>query len=586
MAKTGKPRHPLHVLRVIVQLAFLGLFLALLAMTMRGVLLPGRPWLAHLFLISDPLALAAAIAAGTVSGALLAGLAVLVLSLILPRAYCGWVCPLGTTMDIADRLLFRRRDRSKSQTPRLRQAKYGLLAALLVLAAMGHNLFGWVDPISIATRAYALALHPMADRAAKAGLVAAEEAGAPAAAHAYDWARRHRLLLEDADLKEDAKWYGYRWGGAFLAILLGIVLVQAYQKRFWCRNLCPLGALLGLVGSASPLRPRVSRECISCNRCREGCKTGAFEPRAGEKTYRGVVQECISCYACERAFCPVGAIHIGWGRPRTGPVRGVLPGRRAFLASAAAGAVAGPALALDLATRRKEESNPMLRPPGALRPDEQFQAACIRCGACMRACPKNALHPAGLENGLAGLWASTFVFNIGHCEYFCAVTREEVESGAAGRRPANLCGIVCPTGAIAALTQDEKAKWKIGTAEFDKDRCLPWARGESCLTCEEQCPLPEKAISHQMADVPNPDWLKMSDAARNRFEQLQAKRAAGGLSPEEEKELAAMPPRTRRLALPYVLRDRCTGCGVCENVCPVEGPSGVRVQRLLTRDIR
>jgi NAD-dependent dihydropyrimidine dehydrogenase PreA subunit len=187
---------------------------------------------------------------------------------------------------------------------------------------------------------------------------------------------------------------------------------------------------------------------------------------------------------------------------------------------------------------------------------------------------------------VAGLWASTFVFNIGHCEYFCAVTREEVERGTAADRPANLCGIVCPTGAIAAITQEEKVKWKIGTAEFDKSRCLPWARGEACLTCEEQCPLPEKAISHQTAEVANGEWLKLSDAARNRCEHLEAKRAAGGLSPQEEQELAAMPPRTRRLALPYVLRDRCIGCGVCENVCPVEGPSGVRVQRLQTRDIR
>jgi formate hydrogenlyase subunit 6/NADH:ubiquinone oxidoreductase subunit I len=42
----------------------------------------------------------------------------------------------------------------------------------------------------------------------------------------------------------------------------------------------------------------------------------------------------------------------------------------------------------------------------------------------------------------------------------------------------------------------------------------------------------------------------------------------------------------RRLALPFTIRDRCIGCGTCENVCPVDGPSGIRVQRLLSKDTR
>ena len=49
-------------------------------------------------------------------------------------------------------------------------------------------------------------------------------------------------------------------------------------------------------------------------------------------------------------------------------------------------------------------------------------------------------------------------------------------SGAAPAGHVNLCGIVCPTEAIRKLTHPEKVQWKIGTAEFDKNRCLPWAR--------------------------------------------------------------------------------------------------------------
>lgn len=195
--------------------------------------------------------------------------------------------------------------------------KYALLLALLVLAPFGLGVFGWFDPICIATRSYGVAVYPMVDHAAKTGLIAAENAGVGPAGDIYDWARRHRLLILDSDFKEGGYGIAYRWAWVFAALLLAIVLAQAYQKRFWCRNLCPLGAMLGLIGSASPLRPRVGDACVACGRCRERCKTGAFQPAGGEKAerYRAVAQECILCYACEREFCPVDAIHIGPGSP-------------------------------------------------------------------------------------------------------------------------------------------------------------------------------------------------------------------------------------------------------------------------------
>jgi len=585
MAKRKSRRHQLHALRIVSQLVFLGLFIGLLVATALGTAVTARPWLAQLFLITDPLLLVGTTLAGAFSAALLAALAVLGFSFFFPRAYCGWICPLGTSMDIVDKVLFRKRKRTREAAPALRQVKYGLLVVLLVTAVFGLGVFGWFDPICIATRSFAVVVYPIADWAAKTGLVAAEKAGVGPAADVYDWASGAGLFIRDANFKEGSTGIGYLWLAVFAAVLLGIWLAQAYQKRFWCRNLCPLGAMLGLVGSASPFRPRVSDACIACGACRDGCKVGAFQPAADGERYRNLVQEFIVCYACEREFCPVDAIHIGVGRPApVRPAPRVVPGRRAFLGSAAATVVVAPAMILDQRTREKNETNPKVRPPGALRPDTDFLAVCVRCGACMRVCPTNALHPSGIENGVAGLWTPTFVFNIGYCEYYCGVSAEDVQAGRLDST-ANLCGKVCPTGAIRPLTHSEKVAHKIGTAVFNHTRCLPWARGEECLTCEEQCPLPDKAISHRTEDVANLDWLALPESQRNRYEDLQARLADDTLSAAEQQELESMPPKSRLLARPYVLRDRCIGCGTCENVCPLDGPSGVRVERLQTREI-
>jgi len=326
MAKRTNRRHVLHLLRIVSQLVFLGVFVGLLVATALGTPVARHPWLAQIFLITDPLILLGMALSGAFSAALLAALVVVALSLLFPRAYCGWICPLGTSMDIVDKVLFRRLKRTRSAAPHLRQVKYGLLAAVLVTALFGLGVFGWVDPLCIATRSVAVVVYPIADWAAKAGLVAAEERGVGAAAHLYDWAADAGLFIRDANFKEGSPGIAYLWLFTFTAVLLGIWLSQAYQKRLWCRNLCPLGALMGLLGSASPLRPRVGNACVACGACREGCKMGAFQPTDDGGRYRVLVQECIFCYACEREFCrsvpPRGCCRAGgrfWAPPPRAP---------------------------------------------------------------------------------------------------------------------------------------------------------------------------------------------------------------------------------------------------------------------------
>jgi len=124
-----------------------------------------------------------------------------------------------------------------------------------------------------------------------------------------------------------------------------------------------------------------------------------------------------------------------------------------------------------------------IRPPGALE-EKEFLARCLKCGACMKVCPTGGLQPALSEAGLEGLWTPILVPRLGCCEQNCVA-----------------CGHVCPTGAIGQLKIAEKIGLppykehiRIGTAAFDRSRCLPWAYDVDCIVCEEVCPTSPKAV--------------------------------------------------------------------------------------------
>ena len=105
----------------------------------------------------------------------------------------------------------------------------------------------------------------------------------------------------------------------------------------------------------------------------------------------------------------------------------------------------------------------------------------------------------------------------------------------------NLCGQVCPTGAIAPLSLEEKKTVKMGLAVFDKNRCLPHAYGRDCIICEEHCPLPKKAIFFVEQEV---------------------------TLPSGEKTVVKQP---------QVDPDLCTGCGICEWSCVFKDKAAINV---------
>ena len=108
-------------------------------------------------------------------------------------------------------------------------------------------------------------------------------------------------------------------------------------------------------------------------------------------------------------------------------------------------------------------------PPGSV-PEPQFLTLCIRCGECFRACPNDALQPLGFAQGLEGLWTPHLVADWSGCETSC-----------------NNCGQVCPTGAIRALTLDEKRTTRMGLAVVNQETCLPYSQREACQLCVDEC---------------------------------------------------------------------------------------------------
>ena len=88
-------------------------------------------------------------------------LILLLSSLVFGRAWCGWLCPLGTILD-----LFRfSKNKNRKQPPEnLRKLKYGLLIVILLSAIFGNLTLLFFDPLTIFVRATTLTILPVLDK--------------------------------------------------------------------------------------------------------------------------------------------------------------------------------------------------------------------------------------------------------------------------------------------------------------------------------------------------------------------------------------------------------------------------------------
>ncbi|MEZ5840942.1 MAG: ferredoxin-type protein NapG [Hyphomicrobiales bacterium] len=154
-----------------------------------------------------------------------------------------------------------------------------------------------------------------------------------------------------------------------------------------------------------------------------------------------------------------------------------------------------------------------IRPPGAL-PEDEFLAACVRCGLCVRDCPYGILKLADLGDDVA-TGTPYFTARSGPCE-MC----EDIP-----------CVPVCPTGALdPGLDNINKAKMGLAVV-VDQESCIAF-QGLRCEVCFNICPIRGSAIK-----------LEYSSNKRS------GKHA---------------------LFVPVVYSHSCTGCGLCERACILE----------------
>ncbi len=463
-------------------------------------------WLpADIYLRLDPLLGLSAILAGKeIIGRALWSLIIVGTTLTIGRFFCGYVCPMGAVIDLSHYLLWRRKKISplKSEA-NFRKIKFFLLFIFLIAALAGVPLSYFMDPLPLLTRFYTFILYPLVITLINLFLDFMRPIF-----HALGW-----ISLSHQHYSQPV----YYMAIVTFLILAGIITLSRLTIRFWCRYLCPLGALLSFISPLGLWKRRVSQECNECLKCQKACPMGAVE----ENPKRIHLAECIQCRTCAEV-CPKGAITFPTSfslakasehqtSAKGGEYSTVDFSRRGFLYSAAGGLTLAFLADRTPFTPLKGKYQ-LIRPPGAL-PETDFLQTCIRCGECMKSCLTNTLQPCLWESGLRGLWTPKMDLRFAPCEQNC-----------------NVCGKVCPTQATRSLSLEEKTNAKVGTAVLRKEMCLVWAQDKLCLICDEICPY-------------NAIVFRTVEGYRR----------------------------------PFVIASRCNGCGFCEQKCPIQGDSAIIV---------
>ena len=448
---------------------------------------------AELFLVIDPLvSLSTGIASRSWVWSLGCAAIILAACVFVPRGFCGYLCPLGTLIDLFDWAIGKHVTRFRVPGDGWWvHIKYYLLLGIVVAAFGGVLLSGIFSAIPVITRGLLFTLSPL-------------QTGA-----ATGWHQVPPMT------------FGHVVSLALFFAVLGLGLLR---PRFWCKYVCPSGAVFSLGNLFRTTERKVESSCINCNKCIEICPFDAIKPDFTTRT-----SDCTFCQSCG-GVCPTHAIKFtdrwevhGLKVENDPPTHETSLGRRGFLSASVgtASGILGGLLASSGTTAfgaNLDGGGPRpVRPPGSV-PEKEFLQMCIRCGECFQSCPSDVLQPLGFQQGLEGLWTPQVVADWAGCASSC-----------------NACGQVCPTGAIRALPLEEKRHARMGLAWINESTCLPF-HGEACQLCVDEC----TAAGYDALEF---------------------------ITVGTEVDSLGLPIEGTGTLAPLLIPDKCVGCGLCQTRC-------------------
>lgn len=337
---------------------------------------------------------------------------ILLLTILFGRFYCSTICPFGILQEFSA-LLFKKKGAPQKNLP----IKY-FIAAITFGALIGGSalLIRYIDPYTMFGSAISLSV---------AGVI----------------------------------------------FVLAVLVLVFFKNRYFCTNICPVGAVLGIISKASLNKIYIDKEkCVSCGLCAKSCPSGCIDHK--EKTVDN--ETCVKCLKC-LGECRKSAIKFG-----TQPVK-FNPKRRELIFASTALIVLGGAVkaGVEIGKNFAKKVRDIILPAGA-GDANRMANKCLNCNLCIENCPNKILTKADKNFPAVHIDYSK---GEGFCKYDC-----------------HKCSEVCPSGAIKRITLDEKQNTRIAMAAFNLEICT------RCGVCAKICPI--GAISCDEKGEPRIDGSK------------------------------------------------------------------------------
>lgn len=218
-------------------------------------------------------------------------------------------------------------------------------------------------------------------------------------------------------------------------VLFAVVMVLAAvgKGRIWCNWICPAGTLFSALSAKSVCRHKVGEGCANCRACFAKAETSAKAQDGGNGVTRRDALQGVAVLAAAEA------------------VEKTTDGGFAEVS-------------LPLVPKRPAS----IMPPGALN-RRRFNAKCVACGRCIKACPSGILRQSV---ALKSFGQPEMFFQNDFCRTACAFK----------------CAKACPVGALVPGEASEKGSCRVGLAHVEKDLCIRTTEGVECVACSRKCP--------------------------------------------------------------------------------------------------